>query len=121
MHFFSFCIDPQLTFLDKRLQGILISSLPLSGLVGQPPLTPLEERYKVIRYADDVKPATTSLSEFFIVDKAMQLFENASGCRLHRDHSTKKCKFLPLVGVAVGRWNEQKLLFFQFAGFLLQI
>ena len=28
---------------------------------------------------------------------------------------------VPVLGVAVGRWNEQKLLFFQFAGFLLQI
>ena len=26
----------------------------------------------------------------------MELFENASGCRLHRDPTTKKCKFLPL-------------------------
>ena len=50
----------------------------------------------MIGYADDVKPAITSISEFCIVDKAMELFENASGCRLHRDPSTKKCKFLPL-------------------------
>ena len=36
------------------------------------------------------------MAEFLVVDKAMELFEKASGCRLHRDPSTKKCKFLPL-------------------------
>ena len=30
----------------------------------------------------------------------MTLFEKASGCRLHRDPTTKKCKFLPLA-----RWR----------------
>ena len=98
IHFFSFAIDPLLVYLEKRLQGIVISSLPVHGPVcyGQPPLPPLQERYKVIGYADDVKPAITNISEFNVVDKAMELFENASGCRLHRDPVTKKCKFLPL-------------------------
>ena len=98
MHFFSFGIDPLLVYLEKRLQGIVISSLPVHGPAchGQPSLAPLQERYKVIGYADDVKPAITNMSEFNIVDKAMELFENASGCRLHRDPLTKKCKFLPL-------------------------
>ena len=30
----------------------------------------------------------------------MHLFEESSGCKLHRDPSTQKCKFLPL-----GRWR----------------
>ena len=38
----------------------------------------------------------TRMSEFCLVDKAKELFENASGCRLHMDPVTKKCKFLPL-------------------------
>ena len=98
MHFFSYGIDPLLTYLDKRLKGILISSLPVLGPVSSDhlPLPPVEERYRVIGYADDVKPAITSITEFTIVDEAMALFENASGCRLHRDPATKKCKFLPL-------------------------
>jgi hypothetical protein len=29
---------------------------------------------KVIGYADDIKPAITSMAEFFLVDKAMDLF-----------------------------------------------
>ena len=65
-----------------------------------PPLMPFEERYKVIGYADDVKPAITSMEEFLLVDKAMALFEEASGCKLHRDPANKKCKFLPLA-----RWR----------------
>ena len=98
MHLFSYGIDPLLTYLEKRLQGILISSLSVLGpvLPDQPSLPPLEERYKVIGYADDVKPAITSIQEFQLVDKAMEMFENATGCRLHRDPTTKKCKFLPL-------------------------
>ena len=102
MHFFSYGIDPLLSYLERRLQGILISSLPAQGPLsyGQLALPPVEERYKVIGYADDVKPAITNMSEFGVVDKAMGLFEMASGCRLHRDPSTKKCKFLPLA-----RWR----------------
>ena len=91
-----------LTYLEKRLQGILISSLPLHGpvLLGSPSIGQLEERYKVIGYADDIKPAITTMQEFSLVDNAMHLFEEASGCKLHRDPSTQKCKFLPL-----GRWR----------------
>ena len=87
MHFFSFGIDPLLTYLEKRLQGILISSLPVQGPVneGQDRIKPVEERYKLIGYADDVKPAICSMQEFSLVDRAMVLFEKASGCKLHRD------------------------------------
>ena len=102
MHLFSHGIDPLLCYLEKRLKGILISSLPVQGPVlhGEPPLQPCEERYKVIGYADDVKPAITCMEEFRLVDRAMALFEQASGCKLHRDPATKKCKFLPLA-----RWK----------------
>ena len=64
--------------------------------MGAPPLSPVEERYKVMGYADDVKPSVTSMEEFLLVDRAMALFEGASGCKLHRDPLNKKCKFLPL-------------------------
>ena len=102
MHFFSFGIDPLLCYLERRLQGILVCSLPTHGPAqqGQDMLPPTEERYKVLGYADDVKPAITSMVEFLVVDKAMNLFEEASGCRLHRDPASKKCKFLPLA-----RWK----------------
>ena len=102
MHFFSFGIDPLLVFLEKRLKGILITALPVLGPVqeGHQQLLPLEERYKLIGYADDVKRAITTMHEFSVVDMAMGLFEKASGCQLHRDPASKKCKFLPLA-----RWR----------------
>ena len=102
MHLFSFGIDPILIYLEKRLRGILITSLPVHGpvLAGCLPLEAMEERFKVIGYADDVKPAITCMEEFKIVDRAMHMFEQASGCRLHRDPASKKCKFLPLA-----RWR----------------
>jgi hypothetical protein len=87
MHLFSFGIDPLLGYLEKRLKGILIASLPQPGpvLAGCPPLAHLEECFKVFGYAADVKPAITIMEKFLVVNNAMTLFENSSGCRLHRD------------------------------------
>ena len=103
MHFFAYAIDPLLILLDRILEGILIHSSPTFGPLmecGTPP-TPVEERYKVVGYADDAKPAITSMKEFITVDKSCALFEAASGCRLHRDPASQKCKFLPL-----GKWKK---------------
>ena len=73
--------------LERTLQGILISSVPVLGPSMQncPPLPPLEQRYKVIGYADDSKPAITTMEEFALVDKALTIFEKASGCKVHRE------------------------------------
>ena len=64
MFFFAFGIDPLISYLDKRLTGILITSLPVLGPVpstfSADKLPPLEEKYRVISYADDLKPAITS-------------------------------------------------------------
>ena len=106
MFWFSVGIDPLLLYLDRRLTGILLSSLPVSGPQEehlhqyQPQLPPLEERYKLIAYADDVKPAIASMNEFSIIDWGCTLLEKASGVKLHRDPSVGKVKFLPL-----GRWK----------------
>ena len=96
-------IDPLLLFLDKWLKGIPIHTIPVSGPTpaGAPTtLPPMETRYKVQGYLDDIKPAITDMSEFRLVDEASHLFERASGCRLHRTASSDKCKFL-----ALSRWQ----------------
>ena len=67
------------------------------GAIFQPQV---EEKYKLLGYIDDIKPAITSMNEFTIVDKGSSLFEAASGCILHRDPTSGKVKFLPL-----GRWR----------------
>jgi hypothetical protein len=103
MEWFTFGIDPVITYLEKRLTGILIQSLPVQGplpLPLSPPIPDQELRYKVIAYCDDVKPAITSMQEFVLVDRAMSLFEKSSGCKMHRDPTAGKCKFL-----ALGRWR----------------
>ena len=103
MEWFSFGIDPLLRYLDRRLQGILISSLPVLGPASKDdryPLPPLEERFKLMAYCDDVKPGISTMAEFTTVDKACSLFEQSSGCQLHRDPALGKCKFLKL-----GRWR----------------
>ena len=48
-----------------------------------------------------MKPAITSMAEFNLVDKASALFEESSGCKLHRDPAAGKRKFLPL-----SRWRN---------------
>ena len=105
MFFFSFGIDPLIALLDKKLRGIPVYSLPVSGPVPQESLVSvlpvLEEKFKVISYADDIKPAIVNMDEFDIVNEASALFEAASGCKLHRDPSSNKCKFLPL-----GKWRN---------------
>ena len=102
MELFSFGIDPLLYLLERTLIGIRIASLPVLGpsLQHAPSLPPLELRYKVIGYADDVKPAITTMEEFSLVDNSLTLFERASGCKVHRDPQNMKCKFLPL-----GKWR----------------
>ena len=95
-------IDPLILCLEKRLKGITIYSTPVLGpvLKGAPSLSPMEEKYTVVGYADDLKPSITSLEEFNMVDKAPSLFEKSSGCKLHRDPASGKCKFL-----ALGDWR----------------
>ena len=102
VYWFSYGIDPLLSFLEKRLQGICIYSTPVFGPppLGMQSLPQLEERYKLFSYVDDVKPAITSMEEFLAVDRASLLFKNAPGCELHRDPNSGKVKFLPL-----GRWR----------------
>ena len=98
---FCYGIDPLLAYLENRLQGILVHSLPVQGpaLHGQV-LPPIETRYKVQGYLDDCKPAITTMAEFQLVDSACLLFEKSSGCRLHRNPNLNKCKVLIL-----GRWR----------------
>lgn len=105
MFFFAYGIDPLITYLERRLTGILICSLPVLGPVLESSMSrtlpPMEERYRVISYADDLKPAIATMEEFKLVNSASALFEAASCCRLHRDPASQKCKFLPL-----GRWRR---------------
>ena len=105
MEWFSYGIDPLLHFLDLHLTGIPISSLPVSGPanVSEPfPLPCSEERFKVMAYCDDVKPAICSIKEFNVADAGASLFESAAGTRLHRDPASQKCKFL-----ALGKWKRE--------------
>ena len=103
MGWFGLAIDPLLLYLAKRLLGTTICSLPTAGprLLDGPPPQPVEERYVVYGYADDVKPSVTTMAEFALVDNAAGLFERSSGCKLHRDPVSGKCKVLPL-----GRWRN---------------
>ena len=114
MNWFTIGIDPLLVYLEKRLKGILIHSLPTFGprLKNGTKPQPVEERYKVYGLADDIKPAVCSMAEFSLVDEAASLFERSSGCMLHRDPVTGKCQVLPL-----GRWKgtlEQEDILFPY-------
>ena len=101
---FSTGIDPLLIYLEKTLSCIPIFSLPVAGPAphtsASPTLNPLQQLYKLVAYADDVKPSITTMHEFYVVDNACSILEKASGVKLHRDPSAGKVKFLPL-----GRWK----------------
>jgi hypothetical protein len=60
------------------------------------PLPPLEECFKLMAYCDDVKPSVTNMAEFKTIDEACTFFEKSSGCPLHRDPASGKCKLLAL-------------------------
>jgi hypothetical protein len=104
MFFFAYGIDSLISYMECRLTGILIYSLPVHGPVikesNRRTFPPIEEHYRVVSYADDLKPAISSMEEFQLVDRASALFEAASGCRLHCDPASQRCNFLHL-----GRWR----------------
>ena len=104
MYWFAIGIDALLVYLEKRLAGIPITSLPMHGPTmehsSSNTLPAMKQLYKVIAYADDVKPGIATMQEFYLVDNACALLERASGVKLHRDPSADKIKFLPL-----GRWR----------------
>ena len=138
MESFSYGMDPILHYLERRLQGILVHTLPVQGpvLLPAPPapappdppkipglpdlppappapvkcsralllwtLPPIETRYILFAYCDDLKPAVTSRWEFLLVERVMTIFEWASGCKMHRTAESQKCKFLPL-----GKWKSE--------------
>ena len=58
-------------------------------------------------YCEDLKPAICKKSEFDLIDKAVTLFEQASGCQLHRDPESLKCKLL-LLG-AWKKWSKKDI------------
>ena len=87
-------------YLNKRwTQWKTTSNVEGAGSVTLPAL---EERYKVISYADDLKPAVVSMKEFCLVNTVSALFEEASGCRLHRHLTSPNGMFLPL-----GWWRRK--------------
>ena len=96
MILFGIGIDPHLIRLSNRLNGIVLYSTPTLGpvLPNQRPLPNTEERYKVTGYADDCKPAITSMAEFSLVERETQFFEAASGYELHRVPTSGKVKLL---------------------------
>ena len=65
-------------------------------------LPPIETRYILYAYCDDLKPAISNLWEFLLVERVMTLFEKSSGCKMHRTAISQKCKFLPL-----GKWKDE--------------
>ena len=104
MYWFSVGIDPLLLYLEKRLQGIPITNLPIAGPSMEQDISSpreyMKEVFKLVAYADDVKPAISCMNEFKLVEDACNMLEKASGVKLHRDPSTEKVRFLPL-----GRWR----------------
>ena len=56
----------------------------------------MEERFKLMAYCDNMKPSMTTMADFYTVEKVCSMFERSLGCKIHRDPTLGKCKFLPL-------------------------
>ena len=96
---FRFAVEPLIQYLEKKLSDIMIYTTPIEGPTQtktRNKLPRIESRYKIAGYCDDVKPAINSEEEFEVIDKLVNLFEGSSGCLLHRDPSSNKCKILLL-------------------------
>ena len=52
-------------------------------------------------YCDNLKPAISCIEDFYTIEKAVTLYEQSSGCKLHRDIKSKKCKISLL-----GKWKD---------------
>ena len=102
MYWFCVAIDPLLNSLNRRLAGILIRDIPIQGPLyeHQSEKLILKDKYSLISYADDLKPAVTSIEEINICINECSKLEGASGVKLHRDPASGKVKILPL-----GKWR----------------
>jgi hypothetical protein len=87
MALYNLCLHPLLKCLEQKLTGIRI------GRQARPTA--------VVAYADDVTIFILSVTEFPIIEEALQLFENASGASIN----PRKSKAL-----AVGRWRAQETI-----------
>ena len=88
MVWFGYGVDPLLHFLQKHLQGIKVLSQIAAGpvLKGAPRKLPtIDHYYKLVGYCDDVKPTITCNEDYDAIEIGANMFEKASGCRLHRD------------------------------------
>ena len=107
---FGYGIDPLLNYLERRLSGMTLYNTPVLGPAerGAPRrLKPVSSKYILAGYCDDLKPAITKIEEFKILEKAVNMYEKASGCILHRDLASNKCKIL-LMG-AWTKWSQDEI------------
>jgi hypothetical protein len=87
MALYTLCLRPLLKCLEQKLTGIRI------GHRARPTA--------VVAYADDVTIFISSVTEFPIIEEALQLFEKASGASIN----PRKSKAL-----AVGSWRAQETI-----------
>ena len=75
-------------------------------------MPPIVTKYVLTAYSDDLKPAITSMYEFYLVERVMTIFKMSSGYKMHRDPKSQKCKFLPLSIWKTLSQNEIPFIFF---------
>ena len=103
MLLFVLSMEPLLKSLKRMLKGIVISKVRVQGPLPKGMKKPLylEEVYKIIGYADDLKIAIRSLEDLIMAVRQCTKMEMASGVKLHRSTTKGKCRLL-----TVGTWRE---------------
>ena len=96
-------VNPLIQLLDHKLVGVTLYEAPILGpvLEDENPIPCIKKNEKLVDYVDDVVPFITKKEEFFILDECLKVFEEASGCKFHRDPNSQKCKVMP-----IGPWKK---------------
>ena len=106
MFWFVVAMDPLLISLKRLLTGIETKSVTAEGPLMEGEVTKLRhvEKFKILSYTDDLKPAVTSMEEISLIVEQCRKLERSSGVKLQRDPNSGKCKILPL-----GSWKTTLL------------
>ena len=103
MIFFVIAMEPLLKSLKRLLKGITISKVKVQGPLPKGMKGPLylEDVYKIIGYADDLKIAIRSINDLIMAVNQCKKMEMASGVKLHRSPTKGKCRMMP-----IGTWKD---------------
>ena len=93
---FGYAIDPLLTYLNRRLSGIPLISKPSFGPQrnnSKNKIPPIEAKFKLIGYCDDVKPAIAKKKSLKLLIGQLHFLKKQVDAKYIETPSQKNAKF----------------------------